>query len=241
MHLSCFIRDFKHMTFRSVILILIAMCLSTLVYAECTLTLECGGGYGTRTMNFSDRQSCEAKLSETQSWLQSVGGGCDITDACSCDQSSEPTYTPPIHDYEAERLRGEERRREAKEERKQKEQETKEAFERDKQSALKTMKGAGDDAVSIKGIPSEPLKLKGLPAEMPKFKEASASSWISAKRDNKNPCPGSLAAFTYFCGGGNEWPYVCCPKGAPYLNHCDCQCYSSSKFDCKSYSKCEPR
>lgn len=51
-----------------------------------------------------------------------------------------------------------------------------------------------------------------------------------------NLCPGNLVAMTYFCGGGTGCPYVCCPKGLPYLNHCDCKCYATSEFDCHSYS-----
>ena len=49
-------------------------------------------------------------------------------------------------------------------------------------------------------------------------------------------CPGNLVAMTYFCGGGTGCPYVCCPKGLPYLNHCDCKCYATADFDCHSYS-----
>ena len=49
-------------------------------------------------------------------------------------------------------------------------------------------------------------------------------------------CPGNLVSMTNFCGGGMGCPYVCCPKGLPYLNHCDCKCYATSDFDCHSYS-----
>ena len=49
-------------------------------------------------------------------------------------------------------------------------------------------------------------------------------------------CPGNLVCMTNFCGGGMGCPYVCCPKGMPYLNHCDCKCYATSDFDCHSYS-----
>jgi hypothetical protein len=52
-------------------------------------------------------------------------------------------------------------------------------------------------------------------------------------------CPGNLVAMTYFCGGSTGCPYVCCPKGLPYLNHCDCKCYATSDFECKSYSTCK--
>lgn len=52
-------------------------------------------------------------------------------------------------------------------------------------------------------------------------------------------CPGNLVAMTFFCGGGTGCPYVCCPKGLPYLNHCDCKCYTTSDFDCHSFSRCQ--
>ncbi len=52
-------------------------------------------------------------------------------------------------------------------------------------------------------------------------------------------CPGNLVAMTYFCGGDTGCPYVCCPKGLPYLNHCDCKCYATADFDCHSYSKAQ--
>jgi hypothetical protein len=56
-----------------------------------------------------------------------------------------------------------------------------------------------------------------------------------------DPCPASLSCMTYFCGGTDKNPYVCCPPGAPYLNHCDCQCYPTTDFDCGSYSQCYPK
>jgi hypothetical protein len=53
-------------------------------------------------------------------------------------------------------------------------------------------------------------------------------------------CPGNnLVCMTNFCGGGTGCPYVCCPKGLPYLNHCDCKCYATADFDCHSYSYCK--
>ena len=53
-------------------------------------------------------------------------------------------------------------------------------------------------------------------------------------------CPGNnLLCMTNFCGGGTGCPYVCCPKGLPYLNHCDCKCYATPDFDCHSYSYCK--
>jgi hypothetical protein len=52
-------------------------------------------------------------------------------------------------------------------------------------------------------------------------------------------CPGNLVAMTNFCGGGTGCPYVCCPRGLPYLNHCDCKCYATSDFECHSYSNCK--
>jgi hypothetical protein len=51
-------------------------------------------------------------------------------------------------------------------------------------------------------------------------------------------CPGDLVAMTYFCGGDTGCPYVCCPKGLPYLNHCDCKCYATEHFECPTLSKC---
>jgi hypothetical protein len=63
----------------------------------------------------------------------------------------------------------------------------------------------------------------------------------NSKIDEKNLCPGNLTCMTYACGGATGCPYVCCPEGLPYLNHCDCKCYSSSEFDCGSYSKCEKK
>jgi len=62
---------------------------------------------------------------------------------------------------------------------------------------------------------------------------------VAAKSDQK-PCQ-ELACLTYFCGGATGCPYVCCPRGTPYLNHCDCKCYSSSEFECRSYSYCQPQ
>jgi hypothetical protein len=56
--------------------------------------------------------------------------------------------------------------------------------------------------------------------------------------ENRDPCPGQLTCMTYFCGGTDQNPYVCCPPGFPYLNHCDCKCYETTNFDCGSYSKC---
>jgi len=53
-----------------------------------------------------------------------------------------------------------------------------------------------------------------------------------------DPCPGQHTCITYNCGGTSERS-VCCPWGFRYLNHCDCQCYSSSdQIDCNSYSQC---
>jgi hypothetical protein len=54
-------------------------------------------------------------------------------------------------------------------------------------------------------------------------------------------CPGNLVCMTNFCGGGMGCPYVCCPRGLPYLNHCDCKCYATSDFDCHSYSYCKEK
>ena len=52
-------------------------------------------------------------------------------------------------------------------------------------------------------------------------------------------CVGNLVCMTNFCGGEATCPYVCCPKGLPYLNHCDCKCYAVPGFDCHSSSRCQ--
>jgi hypothetical protein len=185
---------------RSLILILIAISLPTLVYAECTLTLECGGGYGTRTMNFPDRSSCEAKLRETQNWLRSVGGGCDITNACSCEQSSEPTYTPPSYtppsyDYEAERLRQEKEQKIKIEEQRKKEEEARrrqEEFERKKQEALKLLKGAESSEFDLKGVDTgKSLGLKGI--EGTELKDAPSDIKLKGTIDISSREDASLA------------------------------------------------
>lgn len=54
-------------------------------------------------------------------------------------------------------------------------------------------------------------------------------------------CPGNLVCMTNFCGGGMGCPYVCCPKGLPHLNHCDCKCYATPDFDCHSRSYCREK
>ena len=54
-------------------------------------------------------------------------------------------------------------------------------------------------------------------------------------------CPGNLVCMTNFCGGGMGCPYVCCPRGLPYLNHCDCKCYATRDFDCHSNSYCKEK
>ncbi len=49
-------------------------------------------------------------------------------------------------------------------------------------------------------------------------------------------CPSGHECVTYFCGCNGS---CCCPRGFRYLNHCDCQCYSSSSdINCSSYSRC---
>lgn len=47
---------------------------------------------------------------------------------------------------------------------------------------------------------------------------------------------GTCECNTGRCGGSDR--YVCCPSDAPYLNHCDCQCYASTGFNCSSYTDC---
>ena len=225
------------------------------LFAQYTLNWSCAGGMGSGTKSFSDQASCERERQRALSTrYYQPGGGCSVGECIPTGESNIPTYTPPAYDYEAERLRQEKEQKIKLKEQRKKEEEARhkqEEFEKNKADALENMKGITEsepglkgvdaDMKSLKGAPSGSLGLKGLPPEAPKLKEVSASSWISAVKDERNPCPGGLTSLTYFCGGGSNWPYVCCPKGAPYLNHCDCKCYSSSDFDCKSYSKCEPR
>lgn len=47
--------------------------------------------------------------------------------------------------------------------------------------------------------------------------------------------PGYHDCITNFCGTSGQ---VCCPRGYPYLSHCDCDCYSSPPSNCSSYSNC---
>ena len=46
---------------------------------------------------------------------------------------------------------------------------------------------------------------------------------------------GTYDCITSFC---NTIGQYCCPSGYPYLNHCDCECYNGTNFDCRSYSDC---
>ncbi len=174
--------------------------------------------------------------------------------------STNTSSTPSSHDYEAERQRQEEadrqRQKELEEQRKKEEEDTKkkqEEFERNKQEALKNMKGITENKRGLKGVEETGTGDTGLKevgdsktlqpilaskANCPPYDPNKPST---VKIDEKNLCPGNLTCMTYFCGGATGCPYVCCPKGAPYLNHCDCKCYSSPDFECKSYSKCEPQ
>ena len=51
-------------------------------------------------------------------------------------------------------------------------------------------------------------------------------------------CPGQHTCITTGCGVMSGQVY-CCPQGYRYLNHCDCQCYNSTDFDCNSYTRCD--
>ena len=51
-----------------------------------------------------------------------------------------------------------------------------------------------------------------------------------------DPCPNGHTCITFVCGGTTERS-VCCPRGYPYLSHCDCKCYEASP-DCNSYTRC---
>lgn len=50
-------------------------------------------------------------------------------------------------------------------------------------------------------------------------------------------CPGQHTCITTGCGVMSDQVY-CCPQGYRYLNHCDCLCYSSTDFNCNSYTRC---
>jgi hypothetical protein len=169
----------------------------------------------------------------------------------------------PSSDNEAERRRQEEAD-------KQKQKEAEEAkrkqaeFEKNKQETLKDMKGTSGSDLDLKDAgTSGDLKLKGggeiengssKPKEVADKKrltpvrvsKANCPTWdpnkpSTVRIDEKTLCPGNLTCKTYTCGAGMGCSYVCCPKGLPYLNHCDCKCYRSTDFKCNSYSKCEPR
>jgi hypothetical protein len=109
--------------------------------------------------------------------------------------------------------------------------------ERNRSEALSTLKGVQETGeLSQKSpisasSPAAPLKQSQTPASKPKL--------TAACEKNSPNCPGNLVCMTFFCGGSTGCPYVCCPRGAPYLNHCDCNCYSTSEFDCGSYSHCK--
>lgn len=109
--------------------------------------------------------------------------------------------------------------------------------ERNRTEALSSMKGTSPTGelapkpVTDASSPNLPLKPVGTVLSKPKL-----SAYCGK---DQPPCPGNLTGFTFFCGGSTGCPYVCCPRGAPYLNHCDCKCYSSSDFDCGSYSYCK--
>lgn len=72
---------------------------------------------------------------------------------------------------------------------------------------------------------------------------AAAMVLILLPRSAKAACGDCAAAngagwhdcITYSC---NNVGQACCPPGYPYLNHCDCQCYDGTNFDCGSYSNC---
>lgn len=51
-------------------------------------------------------------------------------------------------------------------------------------------------------------------------------------------CPGQHTCITTACGVMSDQVY-CCPMGYRYLNHCDCNCYTSTDFNCNSYTRCD--
>ncbi len=72
---------------------------------------------------------------------------------------------------------------------------------------------------------------------------AAAMATLTLSRSAKAACgdcastngSGWYDCITYSC---NNVGQACCPPGYPYLNHCDCQCYDGTNFDCSSYSNC---
>lgn len=79
--------------------------------------------------------------------------------------------------------------------------------------------------------------LKRISSTVPKTGSSGDHAYPADCSNPKDMCLGNLVAMTYFCGGNTDCTYVCCPRGLPYLNHCDCKCYATSDFDCHSYSK----
>jgi hypothetical protein len=107
------------------------------------------------------------------------------------------------------------------------------------EKGVKEIGGTGKTSLRVKGV-EKPKELQPARASMANCPPYDPNKTNTVKIDEKSLCPGNLVCMTYFCGGATGCSYVCCPRGAPYLNHCDCKCYSTSDFECKSYSKCQP-
>jgi hypothetical protein len=140
------------------------------VAAQCTLSMDCGGGYGVRSQSYPDRESCEAGRDDVVRQLDRSGGGCDVG-SCRCAAAPPPddSYAPPAADPAAEeeqRRAEEDVRRREEEHRLQKEREAKEKEERflkDREAAVGSLKGlSSGKGPGVKGASSGTPALKGL-------------------------------------------------------------------------------
>lgn len=93
-------------------------------------------------------------------------------------------------------------------------------------------------------FPRAPLSRRDLIRVFVASAASAAAAMLALPRGARAAC-GDCAAqngagwydcITNFC---NNVGQACCPPGYPYLNHCDCQCYDGTSFDCGSYSGCQ--
>lgn len=139
--------------------------------AQCTLSMDCGGGYGTRSQSYPDRESCEAGRDDVVRQLDGSGGGCDVG-SCRCAAaapSPDDSDTPPAADpaaEEAQRRAEEEVRRREDEHRLRKEREAKEEearFLKDRDAAVGSLKGLSPGkGTAVKGASTATPALKGV-------------------------------------------------------------------------------
>lgn len=144
--------------------------LSSPAAAQCTLSMDCGGGYGTRSQSYPDRESCEAGRDDVVRQLDGSGGGCDVG-SCRCaaapppDDFDAPAAADPAAE-DAQRRAEEEVRRREEEHRLRKEREAKEREERflkDRDAAVGSLKGlSSGKGPAVKGASSGTPALKGV-------------------------------------------------------------------------------